>query len=567
LTASTVNANQFRTRDQAQSFVSGRSDAVAPASVTAGNDGVGGGSTIGGGGGGGDGDGDEEEVYGGNDDENDNENDDGDATSTTLEQQYKLYVDALDEEQVVALYIKSTEDMKAIQKQISEKVTPMRLRAATLRSQILEFMDSAGASTVKVDDWFVSKGNRACATAAIEAGLLDGVVSDLTPEVLTRKAQEIEQARQARRAAFLQGGPTAIGLKSKTKKRNTSSVASASKRSRTSSVGTATDGADGGTDTISIASSVPETPLIGGKPAVGSVAKLLARRAYFPASGGRPAGAEGVAGDGGGGEGAASGIVFPEESAVVYHGKWAQRAPPPLAPEALTRKQVLAEVLYTMVEERCRGQKTTLRWSAKPSAAVAAAAKKPAVAGDDAPPPVLVEAPPEVAEVCKTWRQVHDAMPKTYAETIGPRAAAKVAKSMCEPRLRAFLASQGPLRRDVPLAATGDGGSDTDAKRTISLEVEAEGKLQVKTRMSMWDVSKLVDTAAEAVLQKLGVCPDEAFSPESDAEQLCEDFAKGFLRDTVLELVNERETQALVQASPKIKARRLPVAASAFTPL
>jgi hypothetical protein len=387
--------------------------------------------------------------------------------------------------------------------------------------------------------WYLRLGQTVITASKPSAKLFLEVLSGLTPEVFREKVVELEDDREERLAKWNAKQREEAMKKLRAMKREWTKSQkdkltvpySMKKPARTSAARAMADTA----------------ALLGGNAAsnVDIILKAGRKRSAFVGDVSSGAGAGGGAGSGGGGSGTVpdptdeaqiAALMEPPPSRATERfrsGKGGTKNPMrpqlPLAGK-LTKRQLLAEVLYVLIVEKSKGR----RWKVE-------------VRTQKGRPKALLEGdrvPTEVAVQCEALRQAREEFSAVAAAWRRKKAVQNTMMRMCEDRVRRYLEAIDPEeKRSKRILSCGDKGT-----RTVTIASVEEPK--VSKSLTMWDVSTLVDAAVELAARTLpALHMDSVF-----------DLSAGGAAAAAARLIDERVTSTLItsmlQGTKEIEASR-----------
>jgi hypothetical protein len=499
---------------------------------------------------------DEDEVAsdaeGGSDDENGGDED------VDLEA-LALIIQGMEDEEVLTQFTAANEQLRELESQAAAELGPVNTEKLQLSTLLIQFMQDSNLDAIELadpeggDPWYMRLGQTVVTASKPSPKLFSAVISDLTPETFRDKVVELEDDRTERLAKWTaaqreQAIKTLRAQKREwTKVQKDSITAPYSKRPRTSA-----------------AKAMAATAVALGGKAVANVKTIL--KAGLK----RSAIVEGEGEGGGGSGGAVAGDgdrpPDPTDEAQIAA---LMAPPPPWEPERfrtgrggvknptrpqlpltgqLTRRQLLAEVLYVMIVERSKGR----RWKIE-------------IRSTKGRPKVLLEAgqvPVDVLTKCQALRSAREQYASLAAEWRKKKALQGTIMRMCEPRIRAYLEATDPEhKKSKRILPCGDG----EAQRTITIVAVEEPK--VTKSLNMWDVSTLVDAAVAEVAKAMPTMDMDALF--DGAARLIDDRVTSTLLTSILAKTSDMETERTTTVSrvKVIRAGAVPAPGTAVGPV
>jgi hypothetical protein len=496
----------------------------------------------------------------GDGDDGDDDDDEGDED---LLMDREAFVAALpDGESVLAVYAQANDELHALRELSSAACKPLREEKDVLRKELLAFLEARGLDAVKVNDKFVARV-KSVRQSAINAELLAKVMSDLTLSQFRECLDTIEAARVARveawrktqRAAALKTLRAAKAAAKKAEKaagRGGRGRGGAGGRARGRGRGRGSAAARGAV----MARAMADAAAARGEAAAEDIDGVLRAaeevlQSPTPGPVAVPAGVEDAAptvtvdADADTLEADIEKLIapFPPDETERFRRMrggvmYPQRVAPP-AGRPLTRREVLSEVLYTLVAKRVNQPSFTLAVRAVPpggkkayeasQAAVEAEADADAGGSGPTPSPAAAVRVPKIVDAaalddadkesvmerCLALQATQAQLSRLGADNAHKRVALRATVKACEPRLQAYLKEADPetlkARRAMETA---------EGIRTVTVSSVTETKAGKK--LTMWDVSVIVDaavaTAAAVFGSKLDL--DAPFDPTRDVLEL-----------------------------------------------
>ena len=493
-------------------------------------------------------------------------------------------VEGMDDDSVLTLFASANEALKVLEAKNSEDLAPLSADNLALTKQLIDFMEASEIDAIGIDTassssgpgsglgpspdpddggedveaaetaeateaaprqgWYLRLSYSVCTAEKPCSKLFSSVIADLTPVTFMAKVAELEEDRAARLESWRKARRAEAVKTLRAKKRawvkDQAVQVKPYKRTKTRT---------------SAAKAMADTAEALGDAAASHLDTIL------KAGQRRSAITEGTGPGTGLGTGPGTGIGLvpvpdptnedqiealvgdpPGYEAVSYrNGKGGSKFPVrgklPLT-GALTRRQLLGEVLYCMIVERSKGRKAKLT-----------------VTGAKGRPRALVEGdvvPPEVRTNCVALRGVREAKARVGRRSRRERAMQRAVMAACEPRVRAYLEVLSPEDTKVKRVMDTDG-----VKRTLIFKTVEEPKL--RKPINMWDVSTLVEAAVEAVL-----APADLDAVMEDAGRLLNDRVTSALLTAMLKKTTELEAERTVKVT-RVKINRtgaVPIAAA-----